>query len=202
MKCPHCKAFGPKADLLEEHWEVRGKWQGEPVRKCRSCGRGFLLRSIRAPKPIDAELWAEMEASWARNLAPLEAIVKGGAASEVEGELDPELVAVYRARAAEASRIAMGAPLEELDQSQLNFIAGTLATSMQDEGVSVSDAAQLPETVGADSAIERYRQMVTVIPDETMQEAVESYREAPNQDPLMLRAMEEELDKRTRAGRL
>lgn len=72
LKCPACGARGEVRET-EEHFEVRGQWPDGhwPVRKCRQCGVGLIVKMRIAPpgvkaKRIDDATWAAMEASWNR----------------------------------------------------------------------------------------------------------------------------------------
>ena len=47
-------------------FEIRGQWQGKPVRKCNACGSGLTV-GVFGAKRIDDGLWARMQDSWNRN---------------------------------------------------------------------------------------------------------------------------------------
>ena len=70
LKCPSCNSRGEVRET-EEFYEVRGVWPDGhwPVRKCRNCGAGLIVKIRLAPpgakaKRIDDATWAAMEASW------------------------------------------------------------------------------------------------------------------------------------------
>lgn len=62
VACPKCDARGDVADQMT--FEVRGVWKGRPVRKCRRCGSGMLIRILGRPKLIPPFEWAYMERTW------------------------------------------------------------------------------------------------------------------------------------------
>lgn len=135
MKCPHCKAFGPRRDELEEHWEPRGQLEGKPVRRCRSCGGGFYLRRFGAPRAIEDSVWLEMERAWERGHPEGETEVNHeGARTALGSESDVLSKEIHRGLAAEMAD-KLGSRLEELDQDQLYFIAGRL------EGIAIFQRA-------------------------------------------------------------
>lgn len=64
ISCPNCGASGKVND--EGLFEVRGKVDGTPVRKCLSCGAGLLIRALGKPSVIPSGSWSKMEAEWNR----------------------------------------------------------------------------------------------------------------------------------------
>jgi hypothetical protein len=69
IKCPNCGNKGP-TDFFSAGFEVRGVWQGMPVRKCRRCGADLLLPPFRKPQLIESELWSRMEETWEEEFGP------------------------------------------------------------------------------------------------------------------------------------
>jgi predicted RNA-binding Zn-ribbon protein involved in translation (DUF1610 family) len=71
LKCPGC---GARGDIRsQESFEVRGRDPrsdySRRVRKCRSCGRGVVVRPRAFPREVRAELipdelWTAMEQRW------------------------------------------------------------------------------------------------------------------------------------------
>jgi hypothetical protein len=47
-------------------FEIRGQWQGKPVRMCNACGSGFTV-SIFGAKQIDDQQWDRMKMVWNQN---------------------------------------------------------------------------------------------------------------------------------------
>ncbi len=72
LKCPACGAKG-EVRATEESFEVRGRtsddW-GWPIRKCRACGNGLIVKPRTFPPGVKAEVipvgtWQAMEEeSW------------------------------------------------------------------------------------------------------------------------------------------
>jgi hypothetical protein len=66
--CPTCRVrgeTGPGSTVFE----IRGRLENWPVRKCVACGNGFTVRpGLAGPrgKAIPPELWVRMEQSWSR----------------------------------------------------------------------------------------------------------------------------------------
>jgi CheY-like chemotaxis protein len=68
ITCPNCGQRG-RTEAWSEEFELRGQWQGKPVRKCHNCGAGMtVVPSLTGAKAklIDEALWDEMEKSWER----------------------------------------------------------------------------------------------------------------------------------------
>lgn len=69
--CPKCGNQG-KADIDDKSaFEVRGQFQGKPVRKCKKCGTGIFLGAFSGvffgkPKIIPPDTWEKMEETWKR----------------------------------------------------------------------------------------------------------------------------------------
>ena len=72
LKCPSC---GAKGEVREsgDSFEVRGMWpKGHwPVRKCRNCGVGLVVKPRLIPPGVRASVipgatWLQMEESWRR----------------------------------------------------------------------------------------------------------------------------------------
>lgn len=63
IKCPNCGNVGGTGS---DAFQVRGTWQGKPVRKCSTCGSGMTVGFPKRVKLLEPELWARMEASWER----------------------------------------------------------------------------------------------------------------------------------------
>jgi DNA-directed RNA polymerase subunit RPC12/RpoP len=75
LKCPECGVRG-EVKGTEDSFEVRSRWpfspEGWPVRKCRSCGSGLIVKPRLFPPGAKASLipsdtWQEMETMWAHN---------------------------------------------------------------------------------------------------------------------------------------
>ena len=67
ITCPKC---GNRGEIrgTEEHFEVRGQFQGKAVRKCQKCGAGVTVGAfLRKAKLIPDDLWKKMQESWDRN---------------------------------------------------------------------------------------------------------------------------------------
>src|SRR5256885_11539102 len=75
LTCPVC---GQRGDVRsEEFFETRGRMpnRGMPVKRCRSCGSGLIVRPRVFPPGTKAEVipagaWQKMEASWSREFGP------------------------------------------------------------------------------------------------------------------------------------
>jgi transcriptional regulator NrdR family protein len=65
IRCPTCGSQAAASD--ESKFDVRGAFQGKPVRRCRACGTGLFIRFAGRPQVIDDELWARMQGSWAKS---------------------------------------------------------------------------------------------------------------------------------------
>lgn len=69
ISCPACGGGGDTA-YGSEDFETRGQWQGNPVRKCLSCGAGLTLhKGVFRVKTrlIEPKLWERMEVEWLTN---------------------------------------------------------------------------------------------------------------------------------------
>jgi hypothetical protein len=71
LTCPTCGAVGldergAAGAEVNPVFEIRGQDRGKPVRKCRSCGGGFLIRGRRTD-PIPSDRWRQMEALFAEH---------------------------------------------------------------------------------------------------------------------------------------
>ena len=68
MKCPKCGNSGEADADPAVAFEVRGQFEGSPVRKCVRCGAGIVVGRgfLGGPKPrlIPAEIWKRMEDMW------------------------------------------------------------------------------------------------------------------------------------------
>lgn len=62
ITCPACGNRGDASD--DVHFEVRGQFQGRPVRKCLRCGLGLYVRAFGRPDVIPDSLWRQMEDMW------------------------------------------------------------------------------------------------------------------------------------------
>ena len=70
LMCPLCGQSGPTAEAAEESlasFALRGEVDGHPARKCFVCGAGFVVKGANT-EPIPALSWAEIEASYERQL--------------------------------------------------------------------------------------------------------------------------------------
>jgi hypothetical protein len=74
LKCPVCGHQG-EVRGTEEFFEARGQWPDGhmPVRKCRGCGAGLIVKPRFFPPGAKAtvipdDTWAQMEAYWAERL--------------------------------------------------------------------------------------------------------------------------------------
>ena len=67
LRCPVCDHNG-EIKGTDEFFETRGQWQGAPVRRCRGCGSGLIVRGLLRPKAevIPDDLWERMQASFDR----------------------------------------------------------------------------------------------------------------------------------------
>lgn len=69
LKCPACGAIGESGMAAlgqNAAFEIRGQWQGKPVRMCNGCGSGFTV-GIFGNKRIDDVQWGRMKALWGQN---------------------------------------------------------------------------------------------------------------------------------------
>jgi len=64
--CAACGNRGKTPIDDSSTFELRGKFGGRPVIKCRKCGAGLFVRIFGRPKLIDADLWKRMEEIWER----------------------------------------------------------------------------------------------------------------------------------------
>ena len=69
LVCPCCGNTGEAIIDDTGAFEVRGKFQGKAVRKCRKCGVGLAIGPfsgglVGKPKIIPANIWQRMEAIW------------------------------------------------------------------------------------------------------------------------------------------
>lgn len=69
LTCRSCRSKGDVRD--EEAFEVRGQWPAGhwPVRKCRACGAGLIVKPRLFPpgvkgKVIPGTMWTQMEEMW------------------------------------------------------------------------------------------------------------------------------------------
>lgn len=69
LTCPSCGNQGEEGLSLvggDASFDIRGRWQGRPVRKCNGCDGGFTIGFLGRLKPLNADLWARMQESWHR----------------------------------------------------------------------------------------------------------------------------------------
>lgn len=65
IKCPNCGNQG-STHIGSDAFEVRGTWEGKPVRKCLRCGAGITVGFPKRIKLIEPRIWSQMEGSWGR----------------------------------------------------------------------------------------------------------------------------------------
>lgn len=65
IKCPSCGNQG-STHIGSDAFEVRGTWEGKPVRKCLRCGAGMTVGFPKRIKLIEPGVWSQMEGSWGR----------------------------------------------------------------------------------------------------------------------------------------
>jgi len=69
LRCPRCATTGQagmSALGQKVAFEIRGQWQGKPVRMCNTCGSGFTV-GIFGTKQIDDYQWERMKVVWDQN---------------------------------------------------------------------------------------------------------------------------------------
>ena len=64
ITCPKCGNYGEARVDNKGAFEVRGQYEGKPVRKCSKCGSGIYLGMLGKAKLIPTELWKRMEELW------------------------------------------------------------------------------------------------------------------------------------------
>ena len=64
IRCPSCGNEGEATIDESGAFEVRGQFEGRPIRKCRKCGVGLVFGIFGSPKLIPVKVWNKLEKMW------------------------------------------------------------------------------------------------------------------------------------------